>query len=393
MQDPESAVAARVSRGLQAAGIEVRLGRAGGARRRRSIRGLSCACARAGPGCACKLAMSLDGRTAMASGESQWITGEAARRDVQRLRARSSAIMTGIGTVLADDPSLDGARWMQQLEAAPGAPAAAGRAGSRSCERRRRRACCSCRGDTGLSCAASDPARRRGRCEDAGAEVVRCRAATAAWIWPPCWLLGGLEVNEAPAGGGADAGRRVAARRAGGRAGALHGAPLMGDARPRAVSSAGAGAHGRPRAAAHRDIRAVGRTGASPRADACSLTVAFCGVEGVGMFTGSSRPSGRLAASEPHGGDCRMRIGTGQLDLLDGRARRRQHRRQRRLPDGRRAAAGDGFRADVSAETLACTTLGVCASAIARESGEGADARPPRSAGTWSAATSTASAR
>lgn len=54
----------------------------------------------------CKLAMSLDGRTAMASGESKWITGEAARHDVHRLRARSSAIMSGIGTVLADDPSL-----------------------------------------------------------------------------------------------------------------------------------------------------------------------------------------------------------------------------------------------------------------------------------------------
>ncbi|NEX23083.1 bifunctional diaminohydroxyphosphoribosylaminopyrimidine deaminase/5-amino-6-(5-phosphoribosylamino)uracil reductase RibD [Thiorhodococcus mannitoliphagus] len=55
----------------------------------------------------CKLAASLDGRTAMASGESKWISSEAARRDVQRLRARSSAIMTGIGTVLADDPSLN----------------------------------------------------------------------------------------------------------------------------------------------------------------------------------------------------------------------------------------------------------------------------------------------
>ncbi len=54
----------------------------------------------------CKLAMSLDGRTAMASGESQWITGESARRDVHRLRARSTAILTGIGTVLADDPSM-----------------------------------------------------------------------------------------------------------------------------------------------------------------------------------------------------------------------------------------------------------------------------------------------
>lgn len=54
----------------------------------------------------CKLAMSLDGRTAMASGESKWITGAAAREDVQRLRARSCAIVTGVGTVLADDPNL-----------------------------------------------------------------------------------------------------------------------------------------------------------------------------------------------------------------------------------------------------------------------------------------------
>lgn len=53
-----------------------------------------------------KLAMSLDGRTAMANGESQWITSEAAREDVQRLRAESCAIITGIGTVLADNPSL-----------------------------------------------------------------------------------------------------------------------------------------------------------------------------------------------------------------------------------------------------------------------------------------------
>jgi diaminohydroxyphosphoribosylaminopyrimidine deaminase/5-amino-6-(5-phosphoribosylamino)uracil reductase len=53
-----------------------------------------------------KTAASLDGRTAMASGESKWITGADARRDVQRLRARSSAILTGSGTVLADDPAL-----------------------------------------------------------------------------------------------------------------------------------------------------------------------------------------------------------------------------------------------------------------------------------------------
>jgi diaminohydroxyphosphoribosylaminopyrimidine deaminase/5-amino-6-(5-phosphoribosylamino)uracil reductase len=54
-----------------------------------------------------KLAASVDGRTAMANGESKWITGEAARADVQKWRARSSAILTGVSTVLADDPSLN----------------------------------------------------------------------------------------------------------------------------------------------------------------------------------------------------------------------------------------------------------------------------------------------
>ena len=71
-----------------------------------------------------KLAMSLDGRTAMASGESQWITGPAARRDVQRLRAGSCAIVTGVGTVLADDCALT-----VRTEQLGLPPATAGRAG------------------------------------------------------------------------------------------------------------------------------------------------------------------------------------------------------------------------------------------------------------------------
>ena len=54
-----------------------------------------------------KIATSLDGRVALANGVSKWITGEAARADVQRLRAAASAVLTGIETVLADDPQLN----------------------------------------------------------------------------------------------------------------------------------------------------------------------------------------------------------------------------------------------------------------------------------------------
>ena len=54
-----------------------------------------------------KTAVSLDGRTALRNGESKWISSAASRRDVQRWRARSSAILTGIGTVLADDPAMN----------------------------------------------------------------------------------------------------------------------------------------------------------------------------------------------------------------------------------------------------------------------------------------------
>jgi diaminohydroxyphosphoribosylaminopyrimidine deaminase/5-amino-6-(5-phosphoribosylamino)uracil reductase len=54
-----------------------------------------------------KLGMSLDGRTALANGASKWITGSEAREDVQHWRARSSAVLTGVGTVLADDPQLN----------------------------------------------------------------------------------------------------------------------------------------------------------------------------------------------------------------------------------------------------------------------------------------------
>ncbi|HDS0921581.1 TPA: bifunctional diaminohydroxyphosphoribosylaminopyrimidine deaminase/5-amino-6-(5-phosphoribosylamino)uracil reductase RibD [Stenotrophomonas maltophilia] len=90
---------------LREAGIEVAEGLMA-AQARELNHGFLSRVERARPWLRVKLAASLDGRTAMADGSSKWITGEAARNDVQRWRARAGAILTGADTVLADDPRL-----------------------------------------------------------------------------------------------------------------------------------------------------------------------------------------------------------------------------------------------------------------------------------------------
>ena len=90
---------------LRQAGIEVAVGLMA-AQARALNRGFLSRVERGRPFVRVKLAASLDGRTAMASGESKWITGPAARADVQQWRARAGAILTGAATVLADDPAL-----------------------------------------------------------------------------------------------------------------------------------------------------------------------------------------------------------------------------------------------------------------------------------------------
>ncbi|MFA5370363.1 MAG: bifunctional diaminohydroxyphosphoribosylaminopyrimidine deaminase/5-amino-6-(5-phosphoribosylamino)uracil reductase RibD [Sideroxydans sp.] len=106
MQDPNPLVAGQGIARLQTAGIAVEFGLMEAAARELNI-GFVSRMTRGLPFVRSKIAASLDGRTALANGTSKWITGAAARLDVQHWRARSCAILTGIGTVLADDPRLD----------------------------------------------------------------------------------------------------------------------------------------------------------------------------------------------------------------------------------------------------------------------------------------------
>ena len=106
MRDPNPLVSGRGIERLTAAGVAVETGLMETEARELNI-GFISRMTRGRPWVRMKCAASLDGRTALANGTSKWITGPAARLDVQRLRARACAMLTGAGTVLADDPRLN----------------------------------------------------------------------------------------------------------------------------------------------------------------------------------------------------------------------------------------------------------------------------------------------
>lgn len=114
MQDPNPLVAGKGIKRLQDSGIDVQVGLMQ-ARAEQINKGFVHKMRTNMPYVRLKMASSVDGRTAMHNGESQWITGAESRTEVHRMRAQAGALITGIGTVLADDPSLTVRLSEQQL--------------------------------------------------------------------------------------------------------------------------------------------------------------------------------------------------------------------------------------------------------------------------------------
>ncbi|GEK72193.1 MULTISPECIES: bifunctional diaminohydroxyphosphoribosylaminopyrimidine deaminase/5-amino-6-(5-phosphoribosylamino)uracil reductase RibD [Halomonas] len=197
MRDPNPLVAGNGIARLRAAGIEVEVGLLE-AQARALNPGFVSRMAAGRPFVRLKMAMSLDGRTAMRSGESQWITGPRARCQVQRLRARSSAVITGVESVIFDNSRLT--LRADQLEL-PDAEAIAARQPLRVVVDSRLRlpeaaACLREPGRTLVATVDGHDAERRARLEAAGAEVLALPAGKDGRV-DLAALLGHLAEREA----------------------------------------------------------------------------------------------------------------------------------------------------------------------------------------------------
>ncbi|MCW4149563.1 bifunctional diaminohydroxyphosphoribosylaminopyrimidine deaminase/5-amino-6-(5-phosphoribosylamino)uracil reductase RibD [Halomonas sp. 18H] len=189
MQDPNPEVSGRGIELLKEAGVAVEVGVLEEQARVLNL-GFISRMARGRPHVCLKMAMSLDGRTAMRSGESQWITGPSARREVQRLRACSSAVLTGVESVIFDNSRLTVRA--EQLEL-PDATSIAQRQPLRVIVDSGLRlplaaACLTQPGRTLLATVAGHEAERLDRLEAAGAEVVELPAGSEGRIDLPALL-------------------------------------------------------------------------------------------------------------------------------------------------------------------------------------------------------------
>lgn len=193
MQDPNPLVAGQGLARLEAAGIKTAVGLYEDQARALNI-GFVARMTRGRPWLRLKIAATVDGKTALANGISKWITGPAARRDVHRMRARSCAILTGSGSVLADNPELtvrDALTPRQplrvvldsQLRTPPSARIA---------------------GPNTLFLAVEDKPENKHALEATGAEVVRLSDGARPDLAEVMNLLGAREINEVMVEAGAE---------------------------------------------------------------------------------------------------------------------------------------------------------------------------------------------
>ncbi|MDR5899574.1 bifunctional diaminohydroxyphosphoribosylaminopyrimidine deaminase/5-amino-6-(5-phosphoribosylamino)uracil reductase RibD [Halomonas vilamensis] len=200
MVDPNPQVSGRGVRLLEEAGIQVQVGLLEDDARKLNP-GFIARMAYQRPFVRLKMAMSLDGRTAMGSGESQWITGPEARCHVQRLRARSSAVLSGVESVIMDDSRLTLRAEQLQL---PNADKIVKRQPLRVILDTRLRlplaaACLSAPGRTLIITTPAHAPVKRAKLEQAGADVQELPAAEGGRIDLPQllhWLAENEQINE-----------------------------------------------------------------------------------------------------------------------------------------------------------------------------------------------------